>query len=464
LTQILQPLREWREDTARAFREFLAFPTAVVTGFVALAVASFVLDRTQPAVAKPVVALLQAHVFANARATSDLLAAISAGLIAVTTLTITLLLIVVQQSASTMTTQVFDQFLRRRANQLYFGFFIGLTIKTLLTLATVTGPFNPVLGGAIALAGTIVALYLLILLLYTTINQMRPEEIIEAIHDHTLHARARQIETLIARTRPVWTYEGHVLEEVRAHTHGFVTRIDLAPFERTVPTGAPSAEVRLEVSVGAFVANGDLIARITAEDHDTAASFQEAARSAVLLERQRDLAHDPACGIEQLELIGWTSISTSKSNPGPGLRTIFSLRDIMARWSGDGQWDRYDARLPIVYRDDVFDRVLDAFETFAVVSSESMQHQIYVEMLHTFTLLLAKLEPPHRARAVDVVRRILPALGDHVLTAELDLALQSLSGELRRLDETPAARAVEHARAALAGTIGTLASRSTRAR
>jgi hypothetical protein len=86
----------------------------------------------------------------------------------------TLLLLIVQQSASTMTTQVFDQFLRRRSNQMYFGFFVGLAVYTLITLATVDEPFNPVFAATLAFVLTVIALFLLIVLFYATIHQKRP--------------------------------------------------------------------------------------------------------------------------------------------------------------------------------------------------------------------------------------------------------------------------------------------------
>jgi len=86
---------------------------------------------------------------------------------------------------------VYDQFLRRRYNQFYFGFFIGLALYTLTTLATVNQAFNPVFGATLVLVLTMVALYLLVLLLYSTINQMRPVEIIGMIRSHVLSARER---------------------------------------------------------------------------------------------------------------------------------------------------------------------------------------------------------------------------------------------------------------------------------
>lgn len=187
------------DSVRRAFSEFLRIPTGMIAAFLCLAFFSYLLDRARLAALEPFRQLLKHHVFADPKATSDLLGAIAAGIITMTSVTVSLLLVAVQQAASSLTGAVYDQFLRRRQNQIYFGFFVGLALYALVTLATVNAPFNPVFGGTVAFLGTVIALYLLILLLYTTINQMRPVEVIEAIHDHVLSARQWQ-EKFLART------------------------------------------------------------------------------------------------------------------------------------------------------------------------------------------------------------------------------------------------------------------------
>lgn len=127
-----------------AFVEFLTIPTCtiigfllLIIGFLLLAAGSYALDRTEAAWLKPLRDVLKLHIFANADATSSLLGTISSGIITVTSITISLLLVALQQSASSLTYQVSDQFLRRPLNQFYFGFFIGLALYALATLATV---------------------------------------------------------------------------------------------------------------------------------------------------------------------------------------------------------------------------------------------------------------------------------------------------------------------------------------
>jgi uncharacterized membrane protein len=164
--------------------------------------------------------------FADPAATSSLLSTIGGGLMTVASITISLLLLALQQSAANMTTQILDQFLRRRINQAYFGFFVGLALYSLVTLATVDKPFNPIFGATLAFLLTVVALYLLIILLYTTINQMRPVQVMEAIHDHVLAARERQL-VLVRKTRRKPSGDGSVTVPVKVAEEGFVTRIDV---------------------------------------------------------------------------------------------------------------------------------------------------------------------------------------------------------------------------------------------
>lgn len=146
-----------------------ARPHRYLVGFLLLAGGTFVLDQSSTAWVVPIRTLLQTYAFADATATGDLLGTIA--LIRITSITVSLLLVALQQSASAMTHQMYDQFLRNRRNQVYFGFFVGLSVYALITLASV-GSLNPVFGGTVALMSTIMALCLLLVLFYTTVNQI----------------------------------------------------------------------------------------------------------------------------------------------------------------------------------------------------------------------------------------------------------------------------------------------------
>ncbi|MGH7848272.1 MAG: DUF2254 family protein [Candidatus Binatia bacterium] len=446
----------------RAYAEFLTLPTCIIFAFLLLAAGTYVLDHVQSPWLNLVRRTLQTRMFGDPTATSDLLGTIASSITTVTSITISVLLLAVQQAAGSLTHQVFDQFLRRRQNQFHFGFFIGLALYALVTLATVNESFNPVLGATVALLLTIIALLLLLLLLYSTIDQMRPAEIIDAIHDLTLVARQRQMDW-IRKTRRSCRYGGTLCVSVATTHHGFVTGIDVDAIGRAVQAAAGELEVVLRISIGSYVASSDVLADINAQSPEGSEAVAKVVCEAVRIERQRDIDIDPAYGIEELEMIGWTSISTAKSDPDPGLLTIRALRDLLARWSNEQETNSAAAAVPVVYQDNVLTQLMNAFESLAVVASESMQHQTITEIMQTFGLMFERLPPEQRRRAEDLVLRSLSALGEHVLTAPLDAALSALISTFRAAGCVSTAVAVKNAQDRLALSVGELNSRSSRA-
>lgn len=458
-------LKKFSETVRRAFVEFLRLPASIIIGFLLLAVVTSLLDFEHISWIEPVRAGIKRHLFSNAQATSGLLATIAGSIITVTSITFSLLLLAVQQAAGALTHMVYDQFLRRMANQVYFGFFVGLAVYTLVILATVNPPYNPVLGATLALLLTVVALMLMILLLYTTVNQMRPVVVIETIHDHVMTARACQL-NLLARSRRTAQQDATLATPVQARIHGYVVRVNLDILAQAIAQAQGKVEIVMLVSIGHYVAFEDALATVWTAAQQDATAIASAVQQAVCLEQQRDLDNDPAYGIEQLAIIGWSSISTAKSNPSPGILVLHSLRDLLARWSAEQPADKAAAAdketLPVVYVDNVFAKLLDAFENLAVAASESMQPQTMTEFVRTFAIMFGRMSAEQQPRAEDLIRRSLSFLGEHVLTAPLSDALSDLKVALEVAGRRHTAAEVHAAHMMLSASVGKLGSRATR--
>ena len=453
------PLVHAWDGIRRAYGEFLTLPSCIIALFVLVAVGAHALDRSRPAAFETARALLTRHIFSNAQATQGLLSTIASGIITITSITISLLLIALQQSAGSMTARVFDQYLRRWYNQAFFGYFVGLSLYTLLILATVNSPFNPVFGGTVGLLFMIVALFLLIALLYSTINQTRPAVIIEAVHDLALGARKRQ-HALLAGTQRAPAYAGAVNRPVQTDEDGFVTRIDVPGIGAA--TQNRRIQVVFRVSIGSYVAHGDTIAHVAAETCEDADAMLGAIVDRVHIERQRNVRIDPAYAIAQLETIGWTSVSSAKHNPAAGLLVVQNLRDILARWATTPM-DRAapaETGFSAVYEDNTLEALMNAFASLAVVSSESRQHMVFSAILQALAQTFERLESTVRPRIEDLVLRMLPALVDHAPTRELDVALSHLCAVLQAASCGATAAAVSAARSQLDRSIGTLPSQS----
>jgi uncharacterized membrane protein len=445
----------------RALREFLATPLFIIVLFLLLSIGAYLFERSDITLYSPARDYLERRVFADAQVTSNLLSTIAGGLITVTSITTTLLLLIVQQTASNMTTQVFDQYLRRRSNQIYFGFFVGLALYTLITLATVGDTFNPIFSASLAFLLTVVALFLLIILFYSTVHQMRPVVIILAIHDLTLQARKRQ-QDLLRKTRRKSEFEAPLSFAIRASQSGFVTNINSDALKAVTVQLSGQAEIVLHVSIGSFVAFQQVIAEVKLNDLAESDRIEDQIRQAIHLETSRDLTVDPSYGIEQLEIIAWSVTSSAKGNAAPALQVVFSLRDILARWSQDNISPVVEEPLPIVYNDGAALDLIGSYESLAVAASESMQHRILSEILISFTIMFNNLPPAWQDRTEDALLRITSTLGDHVLTLRLETALSDMVEVLKNAGRVQTATTVQQALDHLRGTVGQINSRSSR--
>lgn len=458
--------RAWQlfGSVRRSFAEFLLLPTAVMGAFLGLAGVTFALDRAELRALAVVRETMSRLVFGSTEATSSLLSSLATGLITLTSITFSVLLLAVQQAAATLTSEVIDQFLRRRLNQLFFGFFLGLALFALVVLSTVQADFNPVIGATVALLLSMLTLYGLVVMIYVTVNQIRPVNIIQAIHDRTLLARTHQWRGLTSRTRRFPRSTGSAPVSVTATENGFLVGVDIDTLALAARAdGRDDGEVVLRPSLGHYVSYGDVVADVWPAAGWSAEDAEDVVRRGLTVGNTRDLDRDPGYGVQQLVDVGWTTISTAKHSPAPGLQAIAALRDLLARWAnedesrGDG-----DPPLPVVYRDETPSELLNGLELLAVVSTESMQVQAFVEVLTAVEVLFERLPPGQQARSEDLVLRSLSAMGDHVLTAPLDRVLSALGDTLRTAGRTQTAASVDRARSALSGSVGQLHARGDR--
>ena len=349
-----RPRRWWR-----SFRELAGVPVLVVVAFACLAALSIVADQTKSVPWLDAARTAAGHVVGK-QASTAALQAIASGLVTVTSITFSVLLLAVQQTASNLSPVVFDQFIRRRSNQTFLGFFVGLALFSYVVMAAVKDNTPPILGATIATLLTVVALVILLVLVFSTIGQMRPTSVIRAIHDRALAAHDEEAALLRATRRE--STSGHDVAAVyRARVTGYVTHVDLRLLASALGE-ADDAEVCLAVTLGDHVTYGDTLATVLDGDLDRAESLARTVATALSVSPQRDLAHDPTTGIDELSNIAWTSGSTSKQNPEVAREALFALEDLAARWYAEdvpGGPPPTEQPLPVVYRDTDRERLLD---------------------------------------------------------------------------------------------------------
>lgn len=422
---------QWRK-LARSFRELAAVPLLVVLGFVVLAAVSIVADETTTV---PVLDDLRSVVgsVVGKDAASSTLQAVATGLVTVASITFSVLLLAVQQTASSLSPVVFDQFMRRRSNQAFLGFFVGLALFAYVVMAAVEDKTPPILGAAVATVLTMGALLILLVLVYSTIDQMRPTNVLRTIHDRALAAREREAD-VVRMTRRHSRSSHPVRARFVSHTTGWVTGLDHRRLRSVLEGTDADVEVVLHATIGDHVAYGDVIAEVHDGDVERAESIAREVAHALEIGRQRDLGNDASTGVDQLANIAWTSTSSAKHNPEIAREALFALKDLAVRWIEDDPAapDGDDAPIAIVYADGDLDRVVDWLYSLFLAAYESKEHMISADVLQVYGALLDRTDGALRERLLRDLHAVQPVLDDMPASPPLTAARRQLEEHLDR--------------------------------
>ena len=412
----------------RAFREFVAVPLLVMALLLVLAVGSIYGDQADGPTLRALRAVFGELI--GKQAASTTLEAVATGLVTVTSITFSVLLLAVQQTASNLSPVVFDQFVRRRTNQVFLGLFVGLALYAYVVMAAVQDNTPPIIGAFLATGLTVVALACLLFLVYSTIDQMRPRNVMRQLHDRAARAHDRERRLIgITRREPSSTLPVRAVH--LSTTFGYVESIDVEAIAAALRrTASDQAEVELHVNIGTDVAIGDPIASVRHDDDAAAEQVRRTLAGAVVLSPAPDLDFDARAGITDLGNIAWTSGSTSKQNPAIAAQALHALRDLAARWVAEDS--HTDAQqLPVVYPDRDVDTVLDALYSSLVVAHEAHQHQQAARVLDAYLAVLGRARGPMADRLRRDLSVVQPLLDEIPQSPALDAARDRVDAALQ---------------------------------
>jgi hypothetical protein len=316
----------------------------------------------------------------------------------------------------------------------FLGFFVGLALYAYIVMAAVQDKKPPIIGAFVATVLTIAAMLILLGLVYSSINQMRPSNVIRQIHDRVLLARARETRLLRRTRRRPCAGEADTAAVCRSNVTGYVTKIDLDMIAAALDAEGV-VEVVLHITLGQHVSYGDDLASIRRASDQEQHRIAGALGAAVVISRQRNLEHDATAGIDDLVNIAWTSGSTSKQSPEVSRQALHALRDLGARWlkhdpadlEHDGEPD--EVPLPIVYEDNDLDRIFDCLYSLLVVAQESHQHMEAARVLETYQKFIGLCTGDNRRRLERDLDALRPIIDKLPASRMVDTAVQALRRE-----------------------------------
>jgi uncharacterized membrane protein len=415
----------------RGIAEFLRLPLLITFGFCVAGFLVSVLDASDSG--SPVRELAGRLVSENHAV--GFMSSVATSLLTVTSITFSVLLLAVQQTASSLTAVVFDQFLRRKSNQLFFGFFVGLSSFTFMILGLSRQGRAPVYGASLTLALIVAALVALLLLIHSTVDQMRPESVVRSIHQLALQARENEL-VLLGRTRVKRASpEGTRERLVRVLDTGYVVTVDVDRLARAARSAGPDVEAMVEGRLGEFLAFDEVAARLVGVD-PADSSFDEEVLLSFGIDDIRDVDAESGYAIDQLENIAWVAATSALQSPNTAIAAARMLSDLLNRWLISGERDRSERadqpdELPVVYVDGAVPLGLASLSTLLVACAESQQPQTCAELIRSFTRLVPRLHDEDKESFEEALNAALPAVIQQAEAPALRNALQELERAMR---------------------------------
>ncbi len=409
--------------------EFLGVPLAVVFGLAVLAGLAITADRASASWLASLRATITRGIQPDTMAT--MLQSVTPGLLTAISIVFFVMVMAVQQQAGTYTTAVLDQFMLRRLNQVFIGLFVGLAVYFLAVL-TLVSPERMVVSGAVASLLAVVTLPTLLVFIYNIFDQMRPSSSAALIEHLALQARVLD-EPLLSRCRATPVLTGTEATDVRTSWGGYVTDIDVDALAIAIRGAGGPVEIEFHVVVGAHIVPGDTVAQVRGRDREDRERLASAVLDALIIGRTRDVSKDAGYSVDQLAAMAW-SASSSQQDPEAASVATGALHTLLACWGGTEPAQGARGDLPIVYTDEVLQKVLDALTSVVVATGQSGQHQTCSEVLMIFSTVLPRLTHRCQRALVDELGRVVSTATAHVLSVRMERAIDMLRRSLYESD------------------------------
>ncbi|HXV33975.1 MAG TPA: DUF2254 domain-containing protein [Gaiellaceae bacterium] len=327
-----------RSHWQNALRGFWLFPGLTALALAVLAVVLVELDRRGGAEGI-------SHTFdGDASAARSILTTVGATVITVAGLAFSITVVTVQLVSSQFSPRTLRSFLADRPSQLIAGAFVGIFAYCLLVLRTVrdeggrTAEFVPSLSVSVAIGLGLVGLVLLLVFIHRVTQVIKVENItgrvaaetLDAIESHYPDPFAEAGGPELAEVLAAWEASGppravHPAQpgHVRAVEAGLLPKLDL-------PAGS---RIHLAARAGDQVTTSTAVVRVWCTEPLDEGLLDDL-RRLVTVERERDVAADPAFGIRQLTDVALRALSPGVNDPTTAITCIGYLQEALEQLAG----------------------------------------------------------------------------------------------------------------------------------
>ena len=269
----------------------------------------------------------------GAEGARTMLGAIASAMLTVTSLTFSIVIVAVVQTANAYSPSVLRQYLSDTANQHVLGIMIGTFLFSLLVLRGVRSTddqeFVPTLAINTAVLLSLLSVGAFIYFINHASHSIKVDNIIQMVRSRTEDLMANMFPMTLGRPWPEETspdLPSALAATIHAHESG---RLQFYELEELMAAAAgANAIVRLERGVGDYVLQGTPLFTVwPAGALDEA--LARALRQATVLGRERSMVQDVLFGLQQLSDIALRALSPGINNPSTAVNSINALAALL---------------------------------------------------------------------------------------------------------------------------------------
>ncbi len=365
-----------------------------------------------------------------------ILGSIGSAMLTVISLTFSIMMVAVVQTANTYSPRILRQYLGDSANQNVLGILIGTFLFTLLVLRGVRDQDNfvPLIATNVALLLSLFSVGALIYFINHVSHSIKVKNIVAMVLEGAVENLEPHYPAPVGQS--CWLEDPKLPASsaiIRAAENGYLDLVDSQPLLRTLKEA--DAVIRIEPKIGDYVlAEAPLVTVWPAQA--LIADFAAAVRESLIVSQERTLTQDPFYGFQQLSDIGIRALSPAINDPETAINVINAMSSLLLRWLQCEPVSRYrcdeEGQLRIITRMYTLTEVLD--EAFGQIRRYSRGD---VDVLTRLVEVYGEIS--RATEEVDIHETLWDFVGHTLQTAERDVKApvdrQTINTYLRRTAE-----------------------------
>lgn len=322
-----QRLLQWsRKQYIRVINSIAFFPALIALGFLALAIIMLEIDLSGWGVAlNNSVKWLRLSDPDTAR---TIVGTIAGGVISLTVFNFSMFMVVLNQAASQMSNRMLENMIGDRFQKFILGFYIGTIVYALFLLSNINVGENetyiPAFSIYLLLLFTIIDIFLFIYFLHYITQSFRYEQLINRIHQKTVHALQNQQEEKVSKSSGGVVKEGII---VIAPESGYFQAIRKESLVEIATT--ENFTVRFLYPTGAYILKGTPFLEIgNMEKVDE--SLCRRLFSVIDFYRGQPVGKNAYYGFQHLMEVGIKALSPGINDPVTAVLCLQALTDLLS--------------------------------------------------------------------------------------------------------------------------------------